>query len=512
MQTTNAFQQFIRSSKGQATSIAVAASIGVAILGYSLYHGKHAPAAAESDTGAHHAPGTGTSGVDATGPEESSSSVIQLSNDKLQSLGLVTEPVQARRWAQRLRVTGRLELNRSRIAHVSALVQGVVRDVRVEIGQNVEQGEVLSYIDSREVGEAKLEFVRQQLEYECAQKNYEWQKTILDNTRALLAALDDDQPAAATAEQFENRPIGSYREQLLSALARFTRATADYQRSRRLGASEIIPEKDVIRAKAEYESSRAAFRAMKEQIKFDAQRQELLAQQRLQKAEAAVAISRSHLLILGYSTEDIDSLDPLGDGERVAFYPLKSPCAGTVIGKHAPLSQHVTAQTELFEIADLSTVWLRADIFEKDLAAIGQFEGKTITFQTTSYPDREFVARVFSLGNMVDDETRAARMLAIAENPQRQLKPGMFVEIELAGDDGREVVQVPTSAVQRYEGATFVFVRSGAGQFERRDVQIGRSSADTIEIASGLAESEVVVVKGGFALKSEMLSELMVEE
>jgi RND family efflux transporter MFP subunit len=268
----------------------------------------------------------------------------------------------------------------------------------------------------------------------------------------------------------------------------------------------------VIRARAEHEAAEAGYRALKEQIRFDAQQQALNAQQKLQAAEAAVAISRSHLLILGYSETDIDSMDPITEAGRVAYYPVRSPINGTVIAKNAPLSKHVDDRTELMEIADLSTVWLRADVFEKDLNATRGLEDQSVTFSANSYPGQQFTADIFSSGNLVDDETRAARLLAIADNSERLLKPGMFVEIELTRRNDADVLQLPAAAIQRHAGATFVFVSDGAGRFERRNVKVGRSTSELVEIAAGLTDGESVVVNGGFALKSEMLSELMAEE
>ena len=99
----------------------------------------------------------------------------------------------------------------------------------------------------------------------------------------------------------------------------------DFERIRGLGASAVIPEKEVIRARAEHEAASATYRALKEQIRFDAQQKALDAQQELQAAEAAVAISHSYLLILGYGSEDLASLDPIAEAERVAYYPIRSP-------------------------------------------------------------------------------------------------------------------------------------------------------------------------------------------
>jgi multidrug efflux pump subunit AcrA (membrane-fusion protein) len=88
----------------------------------------------------------------------------------------------------------------------------------------------------------------------------------------------------------------------------------------------------------------------------------------------------------------------------------------------------------------------------------------------------------------------------------------MFVETELTPRNDVNVLQLPTSTIQRHEGATFVFVSRGDGQFERRDVTLGRATSESVEILAGLTDGELVVAQGGFALKSEMLSDLMVEE
>jgi cobalt-zinc-cadmium efflux system membrane fusion protein len=274
----------------------------------------------------------------------------------------------------------------------------------------------------------------------------------------------------------------------------------------------VIPEKEVIRARAEHEAAAAAYRALKEQIRFDAHQRALEAQQELQAADAAVTLSRSHLLILGFGEKDIDSMDPIAEGERIAYYPVRSPIGGTVIARNAPLSQHVTEHTELFRIADLSTVWLRADVFEKDLDAVQGLQERSVTFTTGGYPGRSFSASVFSLGDLVAEETRAAPLLAVAENPDGRLKPGMFVELELMVRNDADVLQAPASAIQHHAGATFVFVADGTTGFQRRDVQLGRSTEELVEIRAGLAEGEQIVIQGGFALKSEMLVDLLAEE
>lgn len=439
--------------------------------------------------------------------------VIQLDAKKIEALRLQVESARRGHWARNVPVTGRIEFNETKVAHVSALAAGVVREICVEIGQEVQAGEVLAYIDSREVGEAKLRFAQDQLVLKYAQQAYESYSAIHSNTHDLLAALQEGKGIDEIEREFRNRAIGDYRQQLVSALARLENTAADYGRVQELGEDCVIPGKEIIRARAEYNSANAAYQAFLEQIRFDSDRQLLASEQRLKEAETALAVSRSQLFILGLSAPDIPDMDPIAEAERVAYYPVRAPFDGAVIATDAMLSKYVDAESNLMKIADMSTVWLSAGIFEKDLKAVHDLEGKKIEFRTTSYPDQVFSARFLSLGNVVDDQTRAARLLAVVDNPGRRLKPGMFAEIELNGGyDDSNIVLVPTSAIQRHDGATFVFVRLGRQQFERRDVRIGRSTSESVEITDGLDADELVVANGGFALKSEMLSKLMIDE
>jgi len=513
MSTGNGIYGFFRSKAGHATFAAVLLSTATAVIVPSFSSVGQLPAHSDGTRGKMEsrqddapAPGARRPPVDAE------TTIVQLDAKKIETIGVMVEPVCRAEWPRQVKVTGRLELNESKVAHVSALVAGVVREICVEMGEDVQAGKVLAYIYSREAGEAKLRMTQNQLALKSAQQTYDWYDAIHSNTHDLLAALQKGNGVDEIEKQFRNRPIGSYRQQLVSALADAKHATADYERIRELGEESVVPEKEVIHARAHYESSSATYQALLEQIRFDSDRQLLVSQQKVKEAETALAVSRSQLFILGFSAEDIATMDPIAEGERVAYYPVRAPFAGTVIARDAVLSKHVDAECELVEIADLSTVWLRADIFEKDLGAVHGLDGKLVEFRTTSYPDQVFSAKVFSLGNVVNDQTRAASLLAVVENSDRQLKPGMFAEIDLFSGYDTDVALVPASAIQRHDGASFVFVRRGPQKFERRDVRIGRSTSENVEILGGLAEDESVVVRGCFALKSEMLSELMVEE
>jgi RND family efflux transporter MFP subunit len=166
----------------------------------------------------------------------------------------------------------------------------------------------------------------------------------------------------------------------------------------------------------------------------------------------------------------------------------------------------------LLSIADLSTVWVTADIYEEHLPLLGSMTDQIVTIRNKSLPDRVFEARVFYTGEVMDEASRTISLRGIADNPDHLLKPGMFITVELSGASEIDVLQIPVSAIQEYEGQKFVFVHIAADQFERRNILVGDSNSSSVVILSGLNVGEKVVTDGGFLLKSLMLAELMGEE
>ena len=132
---------------------------------------------------------------------------VAVGQGKTQAFGLETVPAQRSSWPEHLRVTGRLELNESSVAHVSSLVDGVIREVPVELGQTVKKGDVLAYVDSREVGEAKLQLVKDKLQLASAKRTSEWHSTIHENTTALLDVLREGRALDEIETAFEDRPV-----------------------------------------------------------------------------------------------------------------------------------------------------------------------------------------------------------------------------------------------------------------------------------------------------------------
>ena len=312
------------------------------------------------------------------------------------------------------------------------------------------------------------------------------------------------QTAIAEIEpQFRSKPMGEYRGQLMSAYASLHKSSADYKRLDELSKKGITAGKDLLAAKADFEADQAKLNSLLEQLKFTAWQKALLSGQDLQRAQQADAVNRSRLYILGYQKEDLAKIDPVAEGEAIAHYIVKAPFEGTVIEKSVALGERVGPDARMFLITDLSSLWVEADIFQRDLPLLKKL-GKKIRFRTDTY-EHAHEADIFYKGDVVDAETRTVRLRAVAENPDRHLKPGMFVEVELPESESPNVLQIPATSIQSADGTSFVFVHQGGERFERRNVKLGGSSDGNIEILGGLKPNEKVVVAGGFSLKSELL-------
>ncbi|NOX56173.1 MAG: efflux RND transporter periplasmic adaptor subunit, partial [Planctomycetes bacterium] len=343
----------------------------------------------------------------------------------------------------------------------------------------------MAVIDSQQVGRAKLELYKSQRETRLAEVNCKWHRTVYENTLALIQALKQGIPITEIEKRFQEKPMGEYRDRLLSAYAELHKARADYERLLDVTERGIVAGKQMLAAKAALEAAQAKFAGDLEQIRFLAERNKIAAEQELEKARTTEAVNHELLVILGYRDIRDEEIDPRIQREAISHYEVRAPFDGTVISKDVVLLEQVDPSTQMFAIADFSTVWLQADIYEKYLPLLASLEGKTVHFRAAAYPDRRFEATVFYAGNVVDAKTRTADMRAIAKNPDGQLKPGMFVEIELPGEVIRDVIHVPRTAVAEEDGRWFVFVQKSEEEFERRDVQVGRSAGERIEIVQG---------------------------
>jgi len=179
---------------------------------------------------------------------------------------------------------------------------------------------------------------------------------------------------------------------------------------------------------------------------------------------------------------------------------MTSPITGFVMERNAFAKQRIMPETALYTIADLSRVWVMADVFEYEAAAVRM--GMPATLTLSAQPGRTFRGRVNNILPQVDPATRTLKVRIEFANPDFTLKPDMYGEVEFQTGGGRRLV-VAQSAVLNSGDRQVVFVDRGKGYFEPREVTLGARSEGRVEILSGLQPGERIVISGNFLIDSE---------
>lgn len=179
---------------------------------------------------------------------------------------------------------------------------------------------------------------------------------------------------------------------------------------------------------------------------------------------------------------------------------IDSPVSGYITEREALPNKYAQPDTRLYTVADLSTVWVQAQVFQNDLGRIKTGDPATLTVD--SYPSRIFAGRVDFIYPQVDMNTRTANVRIVFSNPGLLLKPGMFVNVDLKIPMGRQLV-IPASGVLQTGTRQIVFVDHGGGNLEPRDVELGARVGDNFIVLKGLKDGEKIVTSANFLIDSE---------
>jgi multidrug efflux pump subunit AcrA (membrane-fusion protein) len=198
--------------------------------------------------------------------------------------------------------------------------------------------------------------------------------------------------------------------------------------------------------------------------------------------------------------------DPKAKDLPVSAYALWAPFDGTVLDREQIVpGVYVDTTHRIFTLADLSSVWIEVAIHESRYGALSRSQDAEVLLTSPAYPGREFQAEVIYTGDMVDPKSRTIKLLARAENRDRALKPGMFVEVALHLKGAHPAIVIPDAALVTEGDHRVVFIQTGPEQFERRPVETGASDGRQVAVLKGIEAGEKVVVEGAFKLKSKAL-------
>jgi membrane fusion protein, copper/silver efflux system len=218
-----------------------------------------------------------------------------------------------------------------------------------------------------------------------------------------------------------------------------------------------------------------------------------------ERSAGLVESARRRLLLWDISPAQVQELERTGQVRRTLT--LHAPSSGFVVERLVQAGQSVQAGDALYRLADLSRVWVEADVFEQDLRFVRV--GESVAIEVAAYPGERFTGRVSYLYPEVRPDTRTARVRVELANPEGRIKPGMFATAHLEAPAAERAVLVPRDAVMRTGSRDIVFVEQGPGLFETRDVHVGTDAGGRLQILSGLLAGERVVSRANFILDAE---------
>jgi Cu(I)/Ag(I) efflux system membrane fusion protein len=219
----------------------------------------------------------------------------------------------------------------------------------------------------------------------------------------------------------------------------------------------------------------------------------------LSGAEDLVTASRRRLELWGLTTQQLDEI--ASSAKPQIELSIYSTVSGVVTDRKVTQGQYVNAGEVLFTVTDLSTIWVKADVYQPDLPSVHTAQPVEIT--SDSLPGTTLHGRVEFLDTSINPQTRTASARIQVPNPNMRLRPGMFVQVKFAAPAGRNTLAIPRSAVLDTGTRKIVYVAKSNGEFEGRQVQLGTPGNDYYPVLAGLKEGERIVSQGSFLIDSQ---------
>ncbi|GEM_PF-469990 len=343
--------------------------------------------------------------------------IIDLSSDVLDpdspTWVVNVKPVEVIPFSESLRVTGKVEFDEQRVARIGATVTGRVTEILAMPGQEIDRGTVLARINSTELGQTQLAYLK----------------------------------ARATNELAANA----------------------YMRAKILYKEDVIAKADLQRRQSEAETTAAERRAMADQLR-----------------------------VLGMPQEQIEALGKTGNVNSIAA--VTSSIDGTVVERKIVLGQVVQPADALFTVADLSEVWITAQVPEQEASMLAVDQPMRI--EIPALANQKFEGKLVYVGELVSNETRTVPARTVLENKDRMLKPGMLATLLISGKPIDRPV-VPASAVVREDGYDHVFIAVGENQYKLTVVKLGPETNGVRPVLSGLEPGTQIVTEQAYHLNTE---------
>lgn len=424
---------------------------------------------------------------------------ITLTTEQVERIGLKIETVGETMSSEAAQVsaTGVVQPNSYSETPIISLVGGVVRRIDAQLGENVAKGQTVAVVFSDELAAAQSRYLSLQTEAQTARQNYERAGKLVQINPVSRTEFDEAQAKVKTKEA-----------ELDEMQRRYTRTVKLVE----IGAAsreELEQDRTKLKtAEAEVDQARKQLTRTSEIVKLNpVSRTEFeQASVKLRTAESELANARQRLLLLGFSEGRVNTLrSPSQISSEIA---VTAPVSGTITSRSVNQGEIVESNKELAKVTNLGSVWIIAQVYEKDLAKMRVGSGASVT--SDAFAGRLFRGQVTYIDPNINQETRTAQVRVELENPGQLFKIGMYVNVSFGALGTGELTApvIPTTAVQNMNNQKFVFTATDKPNvFVMKPVRLGSETNGLFIVLEGLNVGDKIVTEGSFLLRAEMLKQ-----
>lgn len=477
-------------------------------------------------------------GAEEAGREEAGHSEgIVLTPDAIKIAGIETQLVEQRATQQEMKVPGTVTTSSSGRAVVTSPVAGQIVRLHVKPGDRVRSGQPFATLRSGDLAEAFARIIEAQQSVVSSQasvKGATAEVNLADAKLRTARQLLVRQQAFAKTGAFSQPALQAAQKELADAEADLERGKQDQavhevqlERAERLYKQELVSRTELEQARLEVATDKIRQRNAERRIQLakathDRERkiadQGLSNSREIQAAEAEVRAANLEVqqarIRLGSANAGVVAARKGVEAARTGYAALagsatasggslvvKSPISGVVVDLEATIGQAVERITELGEIENLSSVWVIAQVPDKQIAQARVGSNAEVT--VSAHPNHTFSGLIQSVGSRLDPKTRSMPVRILIDNSEGRLRSGMVAMARLGVGSMSMALVVPRTAIVEDGDARKLYVAEDGGKFEERIVQLGRMQGGLIEIVEGVVAGDRVVTKGTFVLKSE---------
>ncbi|MDE0849126.1 MAG: efflux RND transporter periplasmic adaptor subunit, partial [Nitrospinaceae bacterium] len=393
---------------------------------------------------------------------------VELPDEAIKNADITIQPAGPVKLKNLLHLSGEIGLNEEKVVHIVPRLDGVVKKVFKDLGDRVRVGDVLAIIESRELADAKINYLAATKQTDLAKLDLERQSLILKNTSQMLDLLQKELDLEEVYRELKDLVIGKSRELLIPAYAKLSLAKSVYLREKKLLEKGISSEAEYLLAVENYKSGEAKYIALREKIAYDGQWAVRQKKRTYEIETLKLQTARQKLFALGLTNQEVGTLSNQGE-HAFTQYELRSPLGGVVIQKHLTTGEAVKNDDDVFLLADFSDVWVNIAIPAKDLKYVKL--GQVVVVKDDNLAI-EAKGKLTYLDSIIDEKNRTVTGRVVIPNAKGHWRPGTFVTLELLLEERRVPIAVPTKAIQTIRDWSVVFVKYG-NFFEARPLELG---------------------------------------